>query len=138
MTEYDKKLEKLQKEFIEINRKRANKWQFKSHQQAIYDFVIKSQRQTSFNVKDYNITLKVGNEDFGFMHFLLGHYGEECPGEITAKDILNIGNVINNDISLPTEKGKKKFTQSKGDYNYIVILSKRKDGDLVISFFSSK
>ena len=138
MTDYDLKLQQLQKEFIEINTKRANKWQFTPDQKAIYDFVIKSQRYTTFNIAGYDIILKVGNEDFGFKHFLLKHYGSGCVGEIKANDILKLGNVIKNNISVPAKEDKIKFIQTKGDLKYSVVLKPQKDGKLVVSFFSSK
>ena len=40
MTEYNIKLQQLQKEFKSIDDKRANKWEFKPYQKAIFDFVI--------------------------------------------------------------------------------------------------
>ena len=138
MTDYDLKLQQLQKEFIEINTKRANKWQFTPDQKAIYDFVIKSQRYTTFNIAGYDIILKVGNEDFGFKHFLLKHYGTCCVGEIKANDILKLGNVIKHNISVPAKEDKIKFIQTKGDLKYSVVLKPQKDGKLVVSFFSSK
>ncbi len=138
MTDYDLKLQQLQKEFIEINTKRANKWQFTPDQKAIYDFVIKSQRYTTFNIAGYDIILKVGNEDFGFKHFLLKHYGTGCVGEIKANDILKLGNVIKHNISVPAKEDKIKFIQTKGDLKYSVVLKPQKDGKLVVSFFSSK
>ena len=138
MTDYDLKLQQLQKEFIEINTKRANKWQFTPDQKAIYDFVIKSQRYTTFNIAGYDIILKVGNEDFGFKHFLLKHYGTGCVGEIKANDILKLGNVIKHNISVPAKEDKIKFIQTKGDLKYSVVLKPQKDRKLVVSFFSSK
>ena len=138
MTDYELKLQQLQKEFIEINTKRANKWQFTPDQKAIYDFVIKSQRYTTFNIAGYDIILKVGNEDFGFKHFLLKHYGTGCVGEIKANDILKLGNVIKHNISVPAKEDKIKFIQTKGDLKYSVVLKPQKDGKLVVSFFSSK
>lgn len=138
MTPYDIKFQQLQKEFKEINTKRANKWQFKPHQKAIYDFVMKSQRYTTFSIDGVDIILRVGNDDFGFKHFLLKHYGSNSVGEIKALDILNIGNIIKNNITVPANDGKIKFIQIKNDLKYSVVLKKEKDGRLVVSFFSSK
>ena len=138
MTDYELKLQQLQKEFKEINTKKANKWDFTPDQKAIYDFVIKSQRYTTFNIAGYDIILKVGNEDFGFKHFLLKHYGTGCVGEIKANDILKLGNVIKHNISVPAKEDKIKFIQTKGDLKYSVVLKPQKDGKLVVSFFSSK
>ena len=138
MTDYDLKLQQLQKEFKEINTKKANKWDFTPDQKAIYDFVMKSQKYTTFNIAGYDIILRVGNEDFGFKHFLLKHYGTGCVGEIKANDILKLGNVIKHNISVPAKEDKIKFIQTKGDLKYSVVLKPQKDGKLVVSFFSSK
>ena len=138
MTDYELKLQQLQKEFKEINTKKANKWDFTPDQKAIYDFVMKSQKYTTFNIAGYDIILRVGNKDFGFKHFLLKHYGTGCVGEIKANDILKLGNVIKNNISVPAKEDKIRFIQTKGDLKYSVVLKPQKDGKLVVSFFSSK
>lgn len=138
MTDYELKLQQLQKEFIEINKKRANKWEFTPDQKAMYDFVVKSQSYTTFHISGYDIVLRVGNEDFGFKHFLLEHYGTGCRGEIKANDILKLGNVIKNNICIPAKEDKIKFIQKKGSLKYSVILKPQRDGKLIVSFFSSK
>ena len=136
MNLYTERLQKLQREFKAIKIRQANKWQFQSHEQAMYDFVMQTQKSTTFSINDYTATMKVGNKDFGFMHILLRHY---CNGEITANDILKIGNVIKNDISIPTDKNNRiKFIQNKGNDKYTVILIEKKPNDLIFTFFSSK
>ena len=90
------------------------------------------------SIAGYDIILRVGNKDFGFKHFLLKHYGTGCVGEIKANDILKLGNVIKNNISVPAKEDKIKFIQTKGDLKYSVVLKPQKDGKLVVSFFSSK
>lgn len=136
---YFQRLQKLQQEFHSINVKRANKWQFKPHQKAIYDFVMQSKRSTSFSINDYNVTIKVGNKDFGFKHILLRHYCNGCDGEITALDILNIGNVIKNNLIVPSKhENRINFIQNKKDEKYTVVLTKEKPNDLIFTFFSSK
>ena len=133
---YREKFQKLQQEFLEI--KISAKWKFEHHHQVIYDFIMKTQKSATFTINDYTITIKIGNKDFGFKHFLLKHYGTGCVGEIKAIDILKIGNVIKNDIILPSnESNKIKFIQTKNNEKYTVILRKNKPHDLVLSFFSS-
>ena len=140
MNEYYIRLQRLQKEFKAIKIKQANKWKFKPHQQAIYDFVMQSQKSTTFTINDYTITIKVGNENFGFKHILLRHYGVGCDGEISARDILNIGNVIKNNIIVPSKKkGRINFIQTKEDgEKYTVVLTQQNPNDLIFTFFSSK
>ena len=140
MSEYFKRLQKLQKDFKDIKIKKANKWEFKPHQQAMYDFVMHSQRSTTFPINDYTVTVNVGNENFGFMHIILRHFCYGCDGEITAKDILNIGYVIKNNITVPSKKKDRvNFIQTKENgEKYTVVLTKQNPNDLIFTFFSSK
>ena len=140
MTVYYERLQKLQKDFRDIKIKKANKWEFKPHQQAIYDFVMQSKRSTMFTINDYTITIKIGNENFGFMHILLRHFCSGCDGEITAKDILNIGYVIKNNITIPSKRrGRINFIQTKeNNEKYTVVLTENNPNDLIFTFFSSK
>ena len=140
MTVYYERLQKLQQDFRDIKIKKANKWEFKPHQQAIYDFVMQSKRSATFTINDYTITIKIGNENFGFMHILLRHFCNGCDGEITAKDILNIGYVIKNNITVPSKRrGRINFIQTKeNNEKYTVVLTENHPNDLIFTFFSSK
>ncbi len=115
MSEYYIRLQKLQKDFKEIKIKKANKWEFKPHQQAMYDFVMQSKRSTTFTINEYTITVNVGNENFGFMHIILRHFCDGCDGEITAKDILNI--VSKSEFSSPP------LTTTSNDNNPFIYLA---------------
>lgn len=136
--EYNKRFQKLQKEFLDIKEKQGKKWTFKPHQQAVYDFVIHSKSFIEFSINDYTIVLRTGNDDFGFRHILLRHYCIGCPGELLTIDILNIGNVIKNDIELQGQKGRIQFIQNKGDIKYTVILTKENEKRLIFNYFSSE
>jgi len=139
MDRYIDRLQCLQKEFKAIKTKKANKWQFKPHQQAIYDFVMQSKPSTTFTINDYSVTIRRGNRYFGFEHILLRHYCKGCDGEITAKDILNIGYVIQNNITIPSKKkGRINFIQTKENEKYTVVLTEQKPNDLIFTFFSSR
>ena len=135
--EYKQKIKLLQKEFIEI-KKSSSKW-FKNYHHAIFDFVMSKEKYTEFTVEDYNIIIRVGNEHFGFKHLVLKHYGKNSIGEITALDILKIGNIIKYDVTVPTENEDRiVFMQSKNNIKYKVVLNKEKNGKLLFSFFSDK
>jgi hypothetical protein len=135
--EYQIKFQQLQREFLAI--KRANKWKFETYHQAMYDFVMKEQKHTEFKVKDYTIIIRIGNKDFGFKHLLLRHFGNGVTGSITALDILKIGNVIKNDVTLPAKDNKRiVFIQNKNNTKYTAVLQKEKSGKLLFSFFSDK
>lgn len=135
--EYKIKFQQLQREFLEI--KQANKWKFEAHHQAIYDFVIYEKNYIEFKVNDYDIIMRKGSKDFGFKHFILRHFGLGADGEIKSLDILKIGNVIKQDITIPA-KGKNKvvFIQNKNNTKYTLILKKEKSGKLLFNFFSDK
>ncbi len=136
---YTQRLQKLQKEFLEINKKRANKWQFSNHQQIMYDFVMQQKKSSTMTINDQDIKIYKGDENFGFKHILLRHYCDNCPGEITARDILNIGNVIKQNIIVPSKKEDRiNYIQNKNEEKYTVVLTKKKNGDLIFTFFSSK
>jgi len=136
---YIKRLQQLQQEFKAIKIKQANKWKFLPHEQAMYDFVMGTKKSITFSINDYIVTIKVGNKDFGFMHILLRHYCNGCDGEITANDILKIGNIIKNNLTIPSKKSNRiQFIQNKGDEKYTVILTEQKPNDLIFTFFSSK
>jgi len=135
---YFQRLQKLQKEFKGIKSRLGSNRSFKPHQKAVYDFVMQSKKEIEFKINDYTVVLFKGNDGIGFKHILLRHYCSGCDGEITARDILNIGNVIKNDIILETYNNRIKFIQYKNDKKYTVI-AKRKDGNkLVFNFFSSE
>ena len=126
MTLYQEKFQQLQKEFKKI--KLSSNWKFEEHHQAMYDFVMHTKSSTTFTVNDYTITVKVGNERFGFKHLILRHYGDGCIGRVTALDILKIGNVIKRGINISSKCNNKiTFIQNKNNPN-----------DLLLSFFSSK
>lgn len=132
---YTHKLQLLQREFIHI--KKNAKWKFEPHQQAVYEFVVQGKKEVRFEIKGDVIVLRKGNEDFGFMHLMLRHYGDECEGGITALDILKMGNVIKSGIEIPAKKNRIKYIQNKNNEKYTIILSK-KGGYLIFTFFSSK
>jgi len=134
---YLKRFQNLQNEFKAIKSKLPSGRTFKSHQQAVYDFVMQSKKSIEFEINDYIIVLFVGNDGIGFRHILLRHYCSGCNGEITARDILNIGNVIKNDIELEAHKGRIRFIQSKNGKKYTVILKKKSENKLIFNFFSS-
>jgi len=73
------------------------------------------------------------------MHLILRHYGNGSDGEIKALDILKIGNIIKQDLTIPTKSDDKiVFIQNKNNTKYTVILTKVKSGKLLFNFFSDK
>ena len=131
------RLQQLQKDFKQIKSRLGSNRQFKPHQQAVYNFVMNPNKSVEFEINDYIVVLFKGNDGIGFRHILLRHYCSGCDGEITSRDILNIGNVIKNDITLPAHKGRIKFIQTKNDKKYTVIVKPKSNNKLIFNFFSS-
>jgi hypothetical protein len=134
---YNQRVQQLQRDFIQIKKNLKSNRTLKPHQQAMYDFVVHSKSSISFEINEYTIIVYKGDKGHGFKHILLRHYCSGCDGEITSKDILNIGNVIANDIELPGKKGRKNFIQYKNEKKYTVVLKVKQDGRLIFNFFSS-
>ena len=134
---YFQRLQQIQREFKAIKSRLPSSRSFKRHQEAVYKFVMNPSKSVEFEINNYIIILFVGNDGIGFKHILLRHYCDGCDGEITARDILNIGNVIKNDIELDAHKGRIKFIQNKDNKKYTVILKKKSENRLIFNFFSS-
>lgn len=131
------RFQRLQNEFREIQKKLPSGKSFKAHQQAMYDFVVNSQGSTSFQINGYTIIVNRADYGIGFKHIILRHYCVDCDGKLVARDILNIGNIIANDIELPAKKKRRKFIQNKNGKKYSVILKDISNGRLVFNFFTS-
>jgi len=135
--EYSKRLRKLQNELIEYKDTLPSGRALKPHQEAVFNFIMNPSVAVEFEINGYTIVLFKGNDGIGFRHILLRHFCSGCDGEITARDILNIGNVINNDVEVPGKKGRINFIQNKNGLKYTVVLKVKEDGKLIFNFFSS-
>ena len=135
---YAKKLAALRKEFSEIqNNLRSKKKNFNENQQKVYDFVIAKSEIIQFNINHKQYFIKRGNKDKGFMHILLRHYGEECEGQLTATNILNIATTIK--MGSPYISEKNGYLSISNEFNgtrYIVVLSQDRNGHWVVSYYS--
>jgi archaellum component FlaG (FlaF/FlaG flagellin family) len=134
---YFQRLQKLQQEFQAIKNNLPSGRAFKPHQEAVFNFVMDPSRAVEFDINGYTVVIYVGNDGIGFRHILLRHYCSGCDGEVTARDILNIGNVIANDIELPGKKGRLNFIQNKNDKKYTVVVKPKSGNKLIFNFFSS-
>jgi hypothetical protein len=141
VTLYSQRLGTLKKEFSEMLKKQRGKYSFTVNQQKVYDFVIGKSTIAQFDINGEQYFLKRGNSKQGFEHILLGHYCQGCKGQITARDILNIANIIKNgrcltDIEL--KNGNIGYAQKKNEFTYKIILNRERNGNWVISMFSNK
>lgn len=146
MEEYNKKLFELRDQLNEIEKNQRKKYPLKENQQKVLDFVRGKSIMIQFDINGVQYFLNRGTNKQGFQH-ILKHFGNGTNGEITARDILNIANVIKNgrpltDVELKNEDSffsdKQGFLQPKNGLNYKVIVGKDKNGFWVISFFSNK
>lgn len=136
--EYLKRLNRLRREITKIVK--SNKKTPKEHHNAIVKFV-KAPKSTTFMVNDINVTISPGDKRKGFKHILLRHYCEGCEGEITARDIYTIGNIIANGRELTDYELKDNslmgYAQRKNDEEYKLLLKKRTKDELVITMFKN-
>lgn len=102
---YLERLAKLKKEIylISSKSKKSKKKKFKHNQKIMIDFINSATDYAEFTVNSKKIFLRVGDEKKGFRHILEKHYCSGCPGEITAKEILNIIDIVERGIKLNEE-----------------------------------
>ncbi len=135
---YAKKIGALRKEFSQIQTDlREKKRCLNENQQKVYDFVMAKSEIIQFNINHKQYFIKRGNENKGFMHILLRHYGEECEGRLTAKDILNIATTIK--MGSPYVSEKNGYLSISNEFNgvrYIIVLSQDRNGHWVVSYYS--
>lgn len=126
----------------QIVKKQRGKYPLKEYQQIMYDFILGKRSIAQFEINNEQYFLKRGTSHFGFEHIILRHYGQECDGAITARDILNIANIIKNGRVLTDaelqKRGTSGYAQIKNNEKYVVILNKERNGHWIITFFSSK
>jgi len=137
--EYGKRLKKLQQELIAYKNNLPNNRALKPHQEAVFNFVMNPSVAVEFPVIHYTLVLYKGDYyGLGFSHILLRHFCNGCDGEITAKDILNLGNIIANDCEVPGKKGRLNFIQNKNGKKYTLVVKPKDNGNkLVLNYFSS-
>lgn len=88
---YLKKIIKLQRELESLNLDRKK---FKPYQKAMHDFILGHTKSVQFERDNEIFLLMIGDEIRGFKHIILKHYGDECEGSLTAREILNFGKIV--------------------------------------------
>ncbi len=138
LSEYARKLALLRKEISEIHTTlRKKKKTFNENQQQVYDFIIAKKDIIQFNINHKQYFIKKGNEDKGFMHILLRHYGEECEGKLTAHNILNMATTIK--MGSAHQSVKNDYLSISNTFNnkrFIIVLSKDRNGHWVVTYYS--
>ena len=135
---YAKKLATLRKEISEIHTAlRKNKKSFNENQQKEYDFINAKRDIIQFNINGQQYFIKKGNEHKGFMHILLRHYGEECEGKLTARNILNMATTIKMGSQYQSEKNEyMSISNIFNNERFVIVLSKDRNGHWVVTYYS--
>jgi len=135
---YAQKLASLRKEISEIHTTlRKNKKSFNRNQQKVYDFIIAKRDIIQFDIQGKQYFIKKGNADKGFMHILLRHYGEECEGRLTARNILNMATIIKMGSVYQSEKNEYlSISNTFNNERFVIVLSKDKNGHWVVTYYS--
>jgi len=137
-SEYARKLALLRKEISEIHAiLRKKKKNFNENQQKIYDFIIAKKDIIQFEIHGNQYFIKKGNKDKGFMHILLKHYGEECDGRLTARNILNMATTIKMGSVYQSEKNDYlSISNTFNNERFMIVLSKDRNGHWVVTYYS--
>ena len=138
LSQYAHKLAKLRKELSDIQTNlRKNKKSFNQNQQKVYDFVIAKRDIIQFDIEGKQYFVKKGNEKKGFMHLLLKHYGEECEGCLTARNILNMSTTIKMGSIYQSEKNDYlSISNTFNNERFVIVLSKDRNGHWVVTYYS--
>ena len=138
ISNYAKKLALLRKEISEIHSSlRKNKKDFNENQQKVYDFVTAKKDIIQFNINNQQYFIKKGNENKGFMHILLRHYGQDCEGKLTARNILNMATTIK--MGSIYQSAKNNYLSISNTFNnerFVIVLSKDKNGHWIVTYYS--
>ncbi len=138
LSEYAHKLALLRKEISKIHTAlRQRKKCFNQNQQKVYDFIIAKRDIIQFEINDKQYFIKKGNKDKGFMHILLRHYGEECEGKLSARNILNIATTIKMGSVYHSKKNDyQSISNTFNNERFVIVLSKDRNGHWVITYYS--
>lgn len=142
MSLYSEKLSQLKSEMSEEVKNIRKKYTLKPYQEAVYNFVIGKRNIIQFEVASKQYFVKTGDENSGFKHIINKHYGKDCTGCITVKDILNMENIIKfgrelTDVEL-NKHGNYGYEQIKDTKRFRLICKKDINGNFIISLFSNE
>lgn len=145
---YQQRISKLKRELsAEILKRKKRKKKFTLNQQIMIDFINAKTKNATFYIKNMKIILRKGWGDgkgikgAGFQHILEKHYCENCPGEITLMDILNMDLVVQRGLKLNTvgvtNNTNIVFHYKNREKEHKIVLKSEKENELVVSFYST-
>ena len=140
MSLYSERLATLKKDF-KLMKDRKGKKPFTKHQQLVYNLVQGISKVAKLDIGNITIELKRGDENKGLEHILLRHFCSGCPGEIEAKDILNIADIIKRGIRLNkigvSNSDLIVYQQFKGANRHKLVLKPIENGNFVITLYNA-
>lgn len=139
MSLYSQRLAHLKRELVVIKQHQKKK-PFKENQIIMMNFINGLSKKAIFTLNDQEIILEVGDAKKGFHHILITHYCSDCPGKLTARDIINMDRIITKGFRLH-EVGVSNthlvvYQYMKGDAQYKLVLKPRGNNSLVVTMYS--
>ena len=121
---------------------KLDKRKLEENQLSMLNF-IEGKKDTARFVRDNSqAILAIGNERRGFAHILLRHYGEDCEGKLSAREILNISFVLSGrkltDYELNDRDAVIGYELTKQNVRFRVLLNR--DGEIfkILTYFSDR
>jgi hypothetical protein len=144
---YQQRLAKLKRDLAyETAKRKKRKKKFTSNQKIMIDFINNVTKNAIFHIRDMKIILKkgwgdgLGIEGGGFQHILEKHYCQNCPGEISLIDILNMDLVVQKGLKLNkvgvSNSNNIVFNYKNREKEHNIILKSDHNNELVVSFYS--
>ncbi|MEA1917412.1 MAG: hypothetical protein U9N42_07765 [Campylobacterota bacterium] len=97
-------------------------------------------KEAVFNINNMTVTLKKGDTKKGFVHILLKHFCNNCDGEITARDIINMDMIIARGIKLNrtgvSNHSLHVYQYLKGNKHHKIVLKPDVNNNFVVTMYS--
>lgn len=141
--DFEKKLVALKNEISEfVKNERVKKRTLKNEQQIMYDFILGKRDIAQFDLDGKQFFLNKGNKDFGLMHIICRHYGENIEGKLTFRDILNIYQTLRfgreiTDVELNNEHNDGIIREINDEKSLKIFFRREKNGSFIITYYST-
>jgi hypothetical protein len=136
---YSERLARLKRDIVAIKQQQKKK-PFKPNQLIMIDFINGVTKKAVFTINAMEITLEIGDEIKGFKHILIKHYCHGCPGELNARDIINMDMIISKGFRLNevgvTNSDLVVYQYMKGQSQYKLVLKPMTTNSLVVTMYS--
>ncbi|MCL4432982.1 MAG: hypothetical protein M1300_11815 [Epsilonproteobacteria bacterium] len=130
MSIYSERLARLKREIVAL-KQQQKKRAFKPNQIIMINFINGLTKKAIFNI---NVISSLQ------YHILVTHYCGGCPGELDARDIINIDMIISKGFRLNevgvTNKDLVVYQYMKGQAQYKLVLKPMANNSLVVTMYS--